>query len=297
MRARRWSDHDKYLGPFTFAFDRRGYKPLAVVISSAGDDEDDRCELRLSGFGLTFITALPAIIRPYREKVTAKYWDAATVERMGRDWYYQVDRRKFGFSYAEGYLQIFRGRVTHDSSTDRTKGWFPPWTQWRFIRHSFFDLAGKHFWTQFEKDREPGVSNIEEMLDAQGRCPSAVFLFEDFDGERITATTYIEEREWRLGAGRFAWLSLFRKPRITRSLKIDFSDETGRRKGSWKGGTLGHSIELQPEELHNSAFRRYCVEHGMKFICQVDATSGGGRAKTMVRVDDRWFDAADFACA
>jgi hypothetical protein len=35
MRARRWSDHDHYMGPFTYAHDRRGYRPLALVLSSA----------------------------------------------------------------------------------------------------------------------------------------------------------------------------------------------------------------------------------------------------------------------
>ena len=36
--------------------------------------------------------------------------------------------------------------------------------------------------------------------------------------------------------------------------------ETGREKGSWKGGTIGTSIEMLPGELHESAFRRYCDE-------------------------------------
>ena len=41
--------------------------------------------------------------------------------------------------------------------------------------------------------------------------------------------------------------------------------ETGKRKGSWKGGTIGHSIGMEPGELHESAFRRYCTEHNMVF--------------------------------
>lgn len=32
----------------------------------------------------------------------------------------------------------------------------------------------------------------------------------------------------------------------------------GPEKGSWKGGTIGHSIEMLPDELHEAAFRRYC---------------------------------------
>jgi hypothetical protein len=288
MRARRWSDNDRYFGPFTFSRDSKHYRPIAVVLASA-DDEDHGCELRISAFGFTLISALPAIVRPYREKVFPKSWDAATVERLGRDWYYQVDQRKFGFSCSNGFLQIFRGRSTGDSTTDRTSGWFLPWTQFRFIRHSMFDLEGKHFWTQFEASRLGG-KGFDEMWTAQEQCPKIVFLFEDFDGERIMATTNIEEREWRFGTGRFKWLSLFRRPRVTRSLNIQFSHETGKRKGSWKGGTVGHSIDMtDASELHAAAFARYCEEHQMKFLGVVDASSDDPAGKQQVRVGDRWY--------
>jgi hypothetical protein len=49
-------------------------------------------------------------------------------------------------------------------------------------------------------------------------------------------------------------------------LDIRFSEETGRRKGSWKGGTLGHGIDMLPGELHEAAFRRYCATHEMEFV-------------------------------
>jgi hypothetical protein len=100
-------------------------------------------------------------------------------------------------------------------------------------------------------------------------CPAPRFDFLDFDGERITATTRIEEREWRLGEGRFKWLSIFRRPKVCRSLDLQFSSEVGRRKGSWKGGTIGHSIDMLPGELHEAAFRRYCAKEGLTFIEQI----------------------------
>lgn len=53
---------------------------------------------------------------------------------------------------------------------------------------------------------------------------------------------------------------------LRRSLDIRFSGETGHRKGSWKGGTVGHSINMLPGELHEAAFHRYCTEHEMTFI-------------------------------
>ena len=72
--------------------------------------------------------------------------------------------------------------------------------------------------------------------------------------------------EHRFGTKSFKWLSWFVAPKISRSLMLQFQKETGRRKKSWKGGTVGHSIRMLPGELHESAFRRYCQEHDMTFV-------------------------------
>lgn len=271
-RARRWSDHDHYFGPFTYARDRRGYRPLALILSSAGDD-DEQCQIRLSGFGHTFISALPAIIKPSRTWVdTSKYeWSS---ERGG---YWQVDRRKYGMSYHDGFLQVFLGRQTHDSSTTQRWSKFLPWTQWRHVRHSFYGLDGEHVATIPDTGKsylaDPGRWERERAI--ADATPTVSFEFDDFDGERIVATTRIEEREWRFGEGWFKWLSLFRKPKIRRDLDIRFSSETGKRKGSWKGGTVGHSIEMLPRELHEAAFQRYCAENSMTFVGTARAAAGG----------------------
>jgi len=95
--------------------------------------------------------------------------------------------------------------------------------------------------------------------------PKACFEFEDYDGKKIVAATHIEEREWKRGTGWFKWLSLIWSNKVSRSLDIRFSEEVGPEKGSWKGGTLGHGIEMLPGELHEAAFRRYCEqEHRAK---------------------------------
>ena len=270
---RRWSDNDRHFGPLTYARDQRGYRPLALVLGSGDGDEDPGCRLRVSGFGHTVIVALPAIIKPWRRKVVAKSWDAAAVERMGRDWYWDVHEREYGGSYSEGLLQVFLGRQTHDSSTTQSWSKLLPWTQWRFVRCSLYGLQGEYFWTEPQGANQLGSKNWDAVQAAQDACPSLTFSFADYDGEHLTARTRIEEREWRFGQGWFKWLSAFRKPMVRRSLDIAFSGETGRRKGSWKGGTLGHGIEMLPGELHEAAFRRYCAEHEMTFPGAVKAES------------------------
>ena len=260
MKARRyprWSDHDRNFGPFTYAHDK-GWRFAAVL--SSGDDEDRGCMFRLTLFVHTLIVHLPRwILQPHRRRVEAN-WDRATVARMGRNYWHDVTRREYGVSCWEGFLQVFLGRQSHDSSTEQKWSAFLPWTQWRFICKRLYDLDGK-LWRI-----EPSNASLDDWQQNRNECPSCWFAFADYDGEQLTARTRIEEREWKFGDGWFKWLSLFRCPKIVRVLDLYFSGETGRRKGSWKGGTIGHGIDMLPGELHEDAFRRYCAEHEMTFV-------------------------------
>lgn len=268
QRAARWSDNDRYWGPFTWAYSAN-YRNWAVVLK-ADVNEDSDCgtsSLRFNAGACTLILTLPPIIRPQVKRVVPG-WDQATIARLGRDYYDLPTERAFGFSYSEGFLQVYRGLRTHDSSTDRTWGYFLPWTQWRHVRHSLYGLQGEHFWTEPRTGASGklGGSGWEAYRAAKDACPVVKFAFKDFDEQELVATTRIEEREWRFGAGWFKWLSWFRRRKIHRSLDIEFSGETGPEKGSWKGGTVGTGIEMLPGELHEAAFRRYCdQEHRSKY--------------------------------
>lgn len=257
---RRWSNNDRHFGPFTYSRDK-GYRPLGVMLNS-GSDEFPGCSLRLQGFGHTLIVELPPVIRPWRRWIdTSKHAWAGP-----NGGYWDEHAREYGFSVSDNFLQVHFGAQTHDSTTTQDWSCFLPWRSWRFFRYSLFDLQGAHFWTQLESDYPAGTARFEAQRFWDERVPKAVFVFNDFDGEEIRATTHIEEREWRFGTKWCSWLSLFRRPRIRRSLDINFDKETGRKKGSWKGGTLGHGIDMLPGELHEAAFRRYCAEHSMTFV-------------------------------
>lgn len=240
---------------------------LWLFISSGDGDEYPGCRLSVAAFKRYVSIRLPPVIKPEQKRVYPNSaWDAATVARLGRNWYWDYTERQYGASLGDNFLNVSLGRVTNDSSTEQRWGCFLPWGEWRFVRHSFYGLAGEHLWTQLERDRKRGIDGYEAMREAERAIPKATFCFKDFDGEEIRATTHIEEREWLRGAKWCAWLSWFYAPKIRRSLDIKFSAETGPRKGSWKGGTTGHGIDMRPGELHESAFRRYCAEHRMTFV-------------------------------
>jgi hypothetical protein len=50
---------------------------------------------------------------------------------------------------------------------------------------------------------------------------------------------------------------------MNRAIRWGDNDRYFGPKGSWKGGTVGHSIAMLPGELHGAAFARYCEQHEM----------------------------------
>lgn len=266
IKAIRWSgENDHYFGPFTYAKDTR-YRPMAVMFGSGDGDDYPGCRIRLSAFGHTLIVALPPIIKPWRRWVDTSHYQWSKGPGSG---YWEQHGREYGFSAFEGALHWHYGPQTHDSTTTKSKCWFYPWCEHSQIRHSLYDLDGDHFATLPDWGfRHKNGWEAKNALEAA--CPVAKFDFTDFDGEQITATCRIEEREWKRGKGIFRLLFLGRN-RISRSLDLQFSSEVGRRKGSWKGGTIGHSIAMLPGELHEAAFRRYCQKQGLVFVSPVQA--------------------------
>jgi len=264
----RLTDDDRQFGPITYARCNPSWRPLRVVLSSGADeDHAGTNNLTVYAFGWVARLTLPRLLDDYKVRHVATSWDAATVERLGRNWYEEHHAREYGFSLSDGFLQVFLGAQTHDSTTTQSWCTHLPWTQWRFHRFSLYDAAGAEFWTQIER-RGNGTKyrDFDAQREAEARCDKAVFLVDDFDGQRLTVTTHIEEREWKFGEGWFKWLSLFRKAKVRRSLSINFDKECGPEKGSWKGGTMGTGIDMLPGELHEAAFRRYCdQEHRSKY--------------------------------
>lgn len=287
MQKRRYSGNDHHFGPFTWSTsDSSSWRPWGIMLDSGGGEErDGGCHILFQAAGRTLICELPKLLPDFRIRHAAKYWDAATVARMGRDWYEEVFPREYGFRVSDGTLHLHFGPQTHDSTTTKSKCYFLPWCNWRFIRQSWYGPDGQEIETLWEtSDREVKRAQWEWRHEFEKTLVKTRFEIEDYDGQRIDVSTHIEEREWRFGTGLFAWLSLFRPRKIVRSLDIMFDKEVGPEKGSWKGGLIGTSIEMLSGELHEAAFKRYCSQehrdksgkYRIKMIPPLTATSKGG---------------------
>ena len=177
--------------------------------------------------------------------------------------WFQTYERRYGWYVFGNHFNVYLGRVTGDSITEQRWSCFLPFADWRFIRHTIYNPDGTIAYEHIGR----GGSSYE----ASKAVPKQRFSFRDYDGEMIEAQTYVEEREWRFGTGWFKWLSAFRRPRIRRSMNIGFSAEVGPKKGSWKGGTRGHGIDLRtPDETQTQAFVRYCLQNNLTFIERIN---------------------------
>lgn len=239
------TDNDKNWGPFTLG---RWTKNFSAYLSS-GADEDTGTHLLFVAFGSALRIRLPHFLKPF-----GKYGEHS--KRYG------VSLSDMGNGY--DFLQVFYGPQTHDSRTEKNWCKHLPWKQWDCVRNSVYTPTGEHFASE-----EKGKGKFFEFMRIKEQCPTVSFGFEDYDGEMIVATCMIEEREWHRGEGWFKWLRWFYPAHIRRSLDIKFSAEVGPEKGSWKGGTIGHGIDMIAGETPRIAFERYCAkEHdarGRKF--------------------------------
>lgn len=189
--------------------------------------------------------------------------------------YVDYIQRDYGFVFTDDALHIHYGiqpgcwSSTDKKNSDHTKVFFYFWKERRREYVRFLNPDG----TLFEEYRNKpnGVSNFDKLRDAEKRVPKVKIKFNDYDGEEITATCHIELTKYRLGGYKwFKWYGYLRKPEFYRRVQFTFDKETGYEKGSWKGGTTGHSCLIEEGESILDAFKRYGAEedyykyHGKK---------------------------------
>lgn len=260
----RLTDNDKKFGPLTIA--KSSWKRFSIILSSDVDEAEGvgLNTLTIYAFGWILRLNLPRIIKPHAEKVIAVGWSEEDINRMGRNYYFNYFDRRYGFSLSDGdFFQLYYGIYAGFGNIPEgfeEQSWCKhlPWKMWDCVRHSIYNPDGSHFYTEKKKQ-------WNELCEMTEKVPKKEFLFQDYDGKIITASCHIEEREWHRGEGNFKWMKHFFRPKIRRDLYIRFSEEVGPGKGSWKGGTLGHSIEMFLNETPKDAFRRYCsLDHERK---------------------------------
>lgn len=290
-RGRRWGDHDRQWGPFTYS--RPDYPNIGFVLCSGSSGQRPYARLRLGT--RTLLCELPkGTVRPWRKWVEMR---AKVTTKSGPDGYWRHEPCEYGLNIhksgavGSGYdfLSIHYGVQSGSSDLDKSWTCFLPWMDYRHVRDTYLATDGsvwhnvrpelppiKWPWTNRRKSvawdrwrtRRDMARDQERELDKH--CPTVTYRFKDYDGEELTAKCRLYESEWRRGENLFRWMGALWKPVVIRRLNVVFSGETGNRKGSWKGGTLESTGPTRHTGSVEAAFRTYCDEHRMEFLGPVE---------------------------
>lgn len=246
------SDHYYVRNRFLEACRWNGTAQISVDLNSGHEEHRPRLTVII---GRLYVTIrLPKwVVQPHRRKVSAAgSWDAATIARLGRDWYWDETRREFGFSLAVDRVNVKYGVQTDSWPGDKSWSYYFPWMKWRAIENRWLGLDGT------VSEVVPNTTDYEARAAAKARAPAVRFAFTDFDGERIEATIRMEEFVHVRGG--WAWLERLLPPKVGRRYDIELDKEAGPKKGSWKGGMRGCNGPTATNELHAAAFLRWAAD-------------------------------------
>lgn len=136
-----------------------------------------------------------------------------------------------------------------------------PWT-WEHVRHEVLMSDGK--WRRvkrYVKGTDPFTEDYSpwNWTDKFEETHDYTYIRKNGEVQKRKATIGVEEREWR-----WRWLTWLPFPRkVSRYIEIRFDDEVGERSGTWKGGCIGCSYDMNPGETPLDTLRR--MERERKF--------------------------------
>jgi len=170
------------------------------------------------------------------------------------DWTDECDPPKYGIAIHNKTFWIYKGGKGNMNGGNKWWTWDIPFITKNWIRTSILLKNGvweheykgdrKNFWEDsWKEEQESWTYNYTDS----------------YDGEVIPTTIYVEQREWR--PKWLEWTKLFRD--ISTVIDVHFSKEVGKRKGSWKGGTVGCNYEMLPNESPLECLKR--MEKQRKF--------------------------------
>ena len=171
--------------------------------------------------------------------------------------YGDCEEPQWGLMIHNNTLWLHYGGYGNGKGGSRYKAWNLPWFSSDCIRHEIETKdpkTGKIKLTPYKTLNDMKTDDGHWMSLEEN--PLVNIHYSDFtdkyDGTILTAAYHIEEMEWRRKW--FHWTKLGRT--VSRTIDIKFSGEVGNQKGSWKGGTVGCSYRLNPDETPEECLKR-----------------------------------------
>lgn len=238
----RWSNQDFNFLIFKFWKTSKWSRRIGAEYQTCQDEDrvstHNGIFLHFIFFGMMIV--LPNFIKSMAVKRISRHIVRLTPEERKAQGYenhpgYYTEHldRRYGFCYSfeNKFLQIFYGHQSGDSDDKpKVKSYFNPITSLTYISNT--------------------KSKIKEN--------SGLLSLTDRDETKIYAQFGSYAQTYHRGTGWFSFLRFFTRKITYHRVEINFSEESGERKGSWKGGTLSSSIPYSPEKQSAASF---VVEH------------------------------------
>jgi hypothetical protein len=163
----------------------------------------------------------------------------------------------WGFNYHDNTIWIYIGGAGNFEGGKKWVTFRMPW-YYTWVRTSTLMKDGYDWFHETSKNRQKWEKDDEGVIIGsynwveKNKWSETYEYIDLYDNTILNATIGVSEREWR--PLWFKWTSLFAKKRKT--IDVNFDQEVGREKGSWKGGVLGCGYEILPNETPLQCLKR-----------------------------------------
>lgn len=171
------------------------------------------------------------------------------------------DMPQYGIAIHNDTFWVYKGGFYDESIgqvQDRNSSWswYLPFFSYEFDGHWIQNK--NHEWVMMGRRHHDGPEpwKFRESGAAYTEVHPYRYTLRSGQVQERTATCTIEKRKWHR-----KWFPFL--TRTSQVIDIEFSDEVGERSGSWKGGTIGCSYEMRPDDTIESCLRR--MESERKF--------------------------------
>lgn len=171
------------------------------------------------------------------------------------------DMPKYGIAIHNDTFWIYKGGFYDESIgqvQDRNSSWswYLPFFSYEFDGHWIQNQDREWVLMGNRQNDGPEPWKFRESGNAYTESHSYKYTLRSGQIQERTATCTIEKRKWHR-----KWFPFLK--RTSQVIDIEFSDEVGERSGSWKGGTIGCSYEMESNDTIKSCLRR--MESERKF--------------------------------
>lgn len=198
--------------------------------------------------------------RPYPEiNISMFGYHFCFVLPFRNSWTDECDPPQYGIAIHNNTFWIYRGGKGNNHGGNKWWTWDLPFFTLKHVRHDVeCNINGEIKMVPSKKLETTGKDYIPLKDNSLVNIHKYDYT-DSYDGMIIPCVYWVEEREWR--PKWLTWTSRFKL--IRKYIEIEFSDEVGKKKGSWKGGCIGCSYDMLENETPEQCIKR--MENERKF--------------------------------